>query len=204
MAIARVTDHVQAGLDLLIQQYRDKPRIAGWLTAYLNRCQELEDAIWSVIVGRLIDAAEGVQLDALGSIVGQVRQGEADELYRIRIRARIAANKSLGTPDDVLNVAIIASNKTPDLVFYTELYPATFHIELFNITAVAAASVIHELIHAAKPPGVGFALLYSSFATSGAFTFSDDDSEQVDAARGFTDNDDPSTAPGGRWIDVIT
>lgn len=203
MPIAHITDHVQAGLDLLIQEHKGKPRLEGLITAYLNRVQELENAIWSVIVGRLIDHAIGVQLDALGKLVGQRRDGTSDEVFRTRIRARIAANRSLGRPGDLIRVALLASALDPSEMFYWELQPATVLVELLELDP-AVAPVVVELLHATKGPGIALQLLFTQHRESESFTFSDEDNGDVfDSARGFATNETPTTAPGGRWIDSL-
>lgn len=199
MPVVHFTDHVTAGLGLLIEQYRNKPRIEGLLASYLNRVQELEDAIWSVIIGRLIDYAVGVQLDALGRLVGQVRNGATDEPFRSRIRARIRANRSLAHPDDIIAVAILATDFAPADVTYTE-YAADFAVDLLSSVAPDVAIAVHELLMLAKPVGVGMLLTYSEYDDSETFTFATGDSPEADTARGFTDDEDPTDAPGGRWI----
>lgn len=203
MPAALVTDHVHAGLSLLLQQYKELPRMEGWATSYLNRVQELEDAIWSVIVGRLIDDAIGVQLDALGRLVGQRRDGVADEPFRMRIRARIRANRSNGHPDDIIAVALLASGVSLDQLTYTDLYPASFRVELFSVTDATLAPVLTELITLAKPVGVGAAVAFSAYPDSETFAFALGDTPTADATRGWASTDDPTVAPGGRWIDSV-
>lgn len=203
MPIARVTDHVRAGLSLLLQQYTGLPRIEGWATSYLNRVQELEDAIWSVIVGRLIDDAVGVQLDVLGRLVGQRRNGVGDEPFRMRVRARIRANRSNGHPDDIIAVALLASGVSLDQLTYTDLYPASFRVELSSVTDATLATVLTELITLAKPVGVGAAVSFSAYPDSETFACAVGDTPTTDAARGWAGTDDPTVAPGGRWIDTI-
>lgn len=98
--------HVEIGLSRLIERWRaDKnPNLAAILTSYLEEGQELENAIWFVIYGRMLDYAEGAQLDMLGRIVGQPRNGLSDDRYRVHVRARIRINRSIGTADDVIEV----------------------------------------------------------------------------------------------------
>lgn len=201
--IAHITDHAQAGVGLLIEQYKGMPRLEGMLRAYLNRVQELEDAIWSVIIGRLVDYAVGIQLDVLGRLVGQVRNGATDEPYRARIRARIAANRSLGTPDDIIRVALLASALDQELVFYSELQPATVHVELLETDPAIAPAVV-ELLRVAKAPGVALQLFFTAANAANSFTFSMTDGHvDFDANSGFGIDEDPTTAPGGLWIDSL-
>lgn len=107
------TNHVERGLKRLLSQYR-RPKIQAWLTAYLNRVQELEDALWEIINGRNLETAEGVQLDLLGTIVGRGRNGLSDTLYRLAIRTQIRINRSQGLSIDLTNVLTLSvSDDTP-------------------------------------------------------------------------------------------
>ena len=103
--LAPIADHVEQGRALLLEQYRGKPRLDALLAAYTRQVQKLEDAIWSVILGRMLENAAGVQLDKIGKIVGQKRLGEPDVRYRMLIQVRIAINRSSGYPDEIINVA---------------------------------------------------------------------------------------------------
>lgn len=203
MPIARVTDHVTAGLALLTQQYQDKPRLAGLVTSYLNRVQELEDAIWSSLIGRLIDNAVGVQLDTLGRIVGQPRSGAMDEPYRARIRARIRANRSNGRPDDILSISITCTGLAPEDVTLAERGYASYTVSLAAAVDYDVAAVLRDLLELASPLGVAFALKFSDYDSGETFAFASGDSPTTNAARGFAATDSPTTAPGGRWIDVL-
>lgn len=98
--------HVEAGLSRLIERWKadTRPNMGKLLAPLLEECQELENAIWSVIYGRTIDYAEGEQLDMLGRIVGQPRNGLDDDAYRAHVNARIRINRSFGTSNDVIAV----------------------------------------------------------------------------------------------------
>src|SRR5688572_13994483 len=104
MALTKIADHVEQGLRLLLDQYKDKPRLTALLSSYLNRVQELEDAAWDVRIKRFVDDAVGAQLDGIGRIVGELRQGRDDVTYRLFILARIRVNLSFGHADDVIDV----------------------------------------------------------------------------------------------------
>lgn len=103
----RETEHVARGLARLIEQFKNKPRIEALLTSYLDEVQLLSDAIWSVIVGRLIDQAVGYQLTVLSRLVGESVRLEDDDRQRVLVRARIAVNSSRGRGNDILNVATL-------------------------------------------------------------------------------------------------
>lgn len=88
----------------LVPELWGKPRIAALLQSWTDEVQELEDAIFGVILSRLLDNATGAQLAALGSIVGQKDFGWDENSYRSAIRARIRANRSDGLMNDVIDV----------------------------------------------------------------------------------------------------
>ena len=201
--IAPIVDHVPVGLDLLIEQYKGRPRIEGLLSSWLNRIQELEDAIWTVIDGRIIDTAVGVQLDTLGKLVGQLRGSETDEAYRAFIRARIRANRSLGHPGDLIAVTMLATGFSASGVAFTEL-PATTLIDLLTPTTDAVAAAVRALLAHAKPLGTALALGYSGYPEADTFAFADGDTVVTDTARGFAPNEDPNTTvSGGRVIESL-
>lgn len=101
----QITDHGARALARLKHQFKDKPKIESFLNALTAQGQELETALFALLTERGIDDAVGVQLDALGDIVGQPRNGLDDDDYRRFVRARIATNKSRGTVAEILKVA---------------------------------------------------------------------------------------------------
>lgn len=197
MAYEHMDDHVEAGLALLIDHYKEKPVLEAYIRSFLSRIQELEDAIRDVIVGRLLDTATGAQLDILGAIVGQSRTSEDDDLFRARIRTRILANRSRGNPIDIIAVARSALGS--DDLTYTELYPATVLVETIEAVSSASAAVIAEFLRAAKSAGTRITYHYSSDDGEDTFAFSSSDDPEPDTSRGFG-GDDPTTGNGGRWI----
>ena len=87
--IERVEDHCADGLELLLSQFQNKPRLAGVLCALLESVQEAEDAAWQLLTERDLDSAVGAQLDQLGRLVGEERQGRTDDQYRPFVRGSL-------------------------------------------------------------------------------------------------------------------
>lgn len=191
-----ITDHVAQGLSRLIEQYKGKPRIQGFLESWLEEVQELSDAAWAVILSRLVDHATGHHLRVLGKIAGQPWREESDERFRVLVRARIAANISSGTVDDLLRVAsLVLGAATFEL---TELFPATVIVDVSS--PIDFADLAFELLRDAKAGGVAFSLhWFDGHEADAAFTWADGDEFQEDADRGFG-GDDPEVGPGGMWI----
>lgn len=108
----RITDHVAAALARLAQQLKDKPNIEAIFTALLGPTQSIEDVLYQLLTERTIDTAVGAQLDALGTLVGQPRNGMVDEDYRRLVRARIARNNSDGLVEDLIVVTRLIIDNT--------------------------------------------------------------------------------------------
>lgn len=74
--------------------------------------QSLESALQQLLTERSIDTAVGEQLNVIGRIVGQTRNGLDDDTFRRYCRARISTNKSTGVVEDLITVT--------DLIVYDD------------------------------------------------------------------------------------
>ena len=150
-----VRTHTPLALSRLIERWKaeNNPQLANLLSSYTDEIQELENAIWDVIVGRLTDYAVGEQLNVLGRIVGQKRESLGDAAYRAHIKARIRINQSFGQPRDV--IAVIKLVDTVD--FHLVEYPNA-HFYVWFDEPPTNASIGHELpslIRQTRAAGVG-------------------------------------------------
>lgn len=118
-----IKNHTAIANDRYTQVFKDKPNIAGMTTAFVNQIQKLENVFQDLGFFRFIYTASGEQLDGLGSIVGEQRQGRNDFDYRIAIITRIAINTSDGTPEEFIAILNLVTGSTQ--VFYYEIKPAS-------------------------------------------------------------------------------
>lgn len=88
----------------LYTQFRGKVTWEGFVELLADQAQDLEDSAQTLFGVYDIDNSDGVQLDTIGRIVGQARVAATDALYRIYLKARILANKSTGTSEEVYAV----------------------------------------------------------------------------------------------------
>lgn len=154
--LEKIDDHVEQGLDRLIDQYKRKPIFEAWARSYLRGVQRLEDAIWDVIFARMLDRAVGVQLATLGKIVGQPNSGDwDDETYRKFIKVRIRINRSKGNTKDVLEVLNLIT-ATP--LLFREFKYACLFIELQEVP-VEDAVLVYALLKDTKAAGVKLTLI---------------------------------------------
>jgi len=154
--------HVAKGLALLTEQFKGKPVIEALLSAPLGRVQRLEDEIWVALWGWVLDYAEGQQLDDLGVIVGQPREGRSDEDYKFAIRVRIRVNRSQGKAEDVIQVARLLSSVST----YVEYFPLGWEVSIYNI--LNSGDVIRLLTETKAASSYGV-LLTSTWAEEDVF-----------------------------------
>ena len=115
--------------DKIIAQFKNKPNIAAILGALLDQVQDLEDAFFQVLIDTRLGQSVGEQLDGLGQIVGEERQGRSDIDYALAISVRILLNISSATLEEIL--AIVVSMVGPTFVVTTsESFPAEFDITI--------------------------------------------------------------------------
>lgn len=101
--ISRVTDHADRAVARLPAQFRENPDVVGLVRALCLRAQELEDALWALATERFLRGS-GAQLDQVGALLTEPREGATDEAYRLRLTARARALRSSGTIPDLLAV----------------------------------------------------------------------------------------------------
>jgi hypothetical protein len=182
------------GVELLISQFRDKPRIGAFLRGLLAAVQDLEDATWSVLIGIWLDTAEGVTLDELGVIVNLPRAGWGDDTYRLYLKAQVLVLRSDGSWPALVAI-LSAIGITLSVTSIDEPGMAEMRVTLGELLdGDVLPADVNALLVAAKPGGVRFRLEYPTAALTDAFTFASGDVDETDAARGFAD--DGETAGG--------
>lgn len=157
---------------------------APWAVSLANAVGAQQDAIqaaqvallslWSIdpITSDTSSAAygvgRGVQLDRIGRLVGQPRSGADDESYRFYLRARIAANRSNGTVNDLIRVfkAMLGATEIP---LYTPGGTASFIMQLSTPMTDAVAEIALYFLRYAKMAGVRALLETQEFPDSEMF-----------------------------------
>jgi len=193
MGLTEKTTHDAEALATFLEQFKGQAILSALLSSYVAQVQELEAVFFDVLASRTIDAAEGDQLDLLGALVGQPREGRSDSDYRIWIKARIRVNLSSGTSNDILATidAILSSTGRAEI---TETPPAAMLVTVSDALGGTPADVA-ELISQARGAGIDCNLVYTLLADSATFTFSSGDTEEASVAQGWAD--DGQTIGGG-------
>jgi hypothetical protein len=155
--IGAITLHRPLALSRLLAQYRELANIPALTGILATEVQELENAIIEVIVSRHILYANDAQLDLLGAIVGERRDGKGNALYRKFIQARVLINRSYGRVKDILAVLLAVDDSVPT---FSEL--GTAFIRVTYSIPVASAEVrraIPDLVRQARAAGVGASVI---------------------------------------------
>ncbi len=198
--LSQNTEHKVQGAARRIIQYISKPRFAELLCIFMAQIQDAEDAGFQLATERTVDTAVGVQLDGLGDIVGQTRQGLSDDDYRPLIRARIRANNSEGTAPNIIDVAVAAlNNPGAGKVLYDIKPPAGYLLKIVD-ELLFDEHILNDLIQDATSAGVRGVLIVPISDVTTLKTFGRvSDFPEFDGSIGF----DSATTPGtgkGRFV----
>ena len=204
--ISKYSNYTADGLDKLLIYLKGKPNLEALLSVYLDKYQAIENLLYFYLEGQTsVDDADGVFLDAKGAKVGQDRNGMADALYRLYIKARILVNSSNGTANELIAIIRTLEDNAAAAIEYTEYYPKTALIRINN-RALAEYEVYYGLLNAAKPAGTRLHLLYAPTESNddNLFTFGDSTAPSTSATQGFNDfPGGPSDPTGGKLLGVF-
>lgn len=163
----------------LVQQYKT-PKTEALIAALATPAQDLEDALIQVYTMRWIATAVGAQLDVLGEIVGQSRQGFLDDAYRLFIQSRVLVNRASGCPEELYAIfaPLLPAGATQALTY---LGTASFLLTLGGAAVLdSLAAILAQLLRSARAAGVGGQLVWSHLAPSATFTLDGTSSQALD------------------------
>jgi len=167
VTIAKITDHADGALSLLLSQFAPAERLRALVAIFAADVQRLENVAWDVLTMRRVDTAERDALARIGAMCLIERlDSDTDAEYRDMIRTSVTAWRSHGTPEDVLATASAAVGET---VQYIQSGAAT--VVLCYATAAgpdeSQIARIVSLINRAVPSGVAWRLYEASSQTTG-------------------------------------
>jgi hypothetical protein len=171
MSLIKITDHVQQAQDRLVEQYKESVNLNNLIEAVVLPIQDIENQTDELYRLRLISTAYGVQLDKIGTIIGEARFGRNDSDYRSAIITRININVSGGEPESIISA--IRQIIGPFTIEYIDIFPAYFQIFMQTVNFVPN---VLELIEPLNPAGVGSCILLQG-GNESPFVFSELSSE---------------------------
>lgn len=170
MTLTKKTDHVDEALAHLLEQFKGAPKLHALLTSFVNQVQDLENVWFELLLDRWIESAEGVQLDGLGDIVGEAREGRVDADYREALEGRIVLNLGSGQPEVIIRLLNCANcNGGAELIEY---FPASFDVRMRHaVMDIDAAERLAALIQSGKAAGVKAHLIFAFSPEAELFRF---------------------------------
>lgn len=168
LPFAKRSDVEASGLDRLIDEYRNAPDrfpvLYGLLRAYLRAAQRVEDGTYSVLASRYPSQLSGygpianAQLDVLGTLVGELRNGRSDDAYLLGIKIRIKINTSRGLRADLFEIVRLITDAP---FIYTDGGELAFQFDMSDLSEEQIAAIYSALVEA-RPAGYRAHLTYSS------------------------------------------
>lgn len=197
--VTQITDHTTRALARFAFQYRNKPLLSSLVTVFATQIQELETALFGVLLGYRIDQAVGEQLDVIGRVIGQARESATDAEYRLRLAARIRANLSTGSAEDIYTVfGILLPTHTLEL---TPRYPASFVLDVIEAIDASLVALYSAFLRDTRAGGIGGQGIYALSAPAVMLTLDDAAAPVPDAALGLDDAGAPGA--GGHLAGVF-
>lgn len=201
--VIEITDVIDQGLQRLVPEYQETPRWQAWIASTLASCQELESAAFDLWIGVLnLDEAVGSQLDLLGRIVREDRDGRADDAYRLALRVRVLVNRSQGRIEELIRIVRLFERMDDEPAAYVriqDLQPARMEIRIVA-TLTNTAAEIRKRVLLAKAGGVAVQLIFAPAAAAFRFCRAADYPEGS-ADEGFTNI--PADVVGGAFAHVL-
>ncbi len=167
MSLIKINSHVKDAQSRLIEQYKESSKFNALIESIILPIQEIENQIDAVYKQRSINTAEGLQLNGIGSIVGESRLDRTDSLYRAAILAQIEINTSGGQPESIINA--VRQILKPIVIDYVDIYPAYFQLFIQTNNFI---SNLPSIFRSLSPTGVGNGILLSGSEES-SFVFSE-------------------------------
>lgn len=163
MTFTKSTTRVSDAQDLWTYQLKGKATIDALTSLFATESQAWEEVADDILLARAIDTAVGDQLDDLGLIVGQLREGRTDDRYRVWIRARIAANRSSGSPVDMYKVASLIFGQ--DATLLLQQLPVGHALQVEEYFAINVYDV-QRILQQTSPVAVPFFYWYAPETTT--------------------------------------
>jgi hypothetical protein len=122
--VVKIPDY-KYNLDLIISQYLTADNLRGIISAADDAANDIETALFEIRDNFYLSTAVGVQLDVLGIIFGEEREGRIDEIYRQAIAQKAVLSYS-GEPEAIIE--ILKSTYEATTVTYRPGYPGKYYI----------------------------------------------------------------------------
>ena len=189
-----IKSYCASASELLLWQFRDKPKIRALLCSLVAPYDRMEAALWGILTRVLpLDQAEGANLDLWGRVLNAPRRGLDDDKYRVRLRVRMLALRSNGRTEEIYAILRMALGQGADVKVY-DAPPATVVVEVGEPLS-ADAWIYSDILTAVKGGGVRLVFITNVSDDTNVFTFDDGSGADGDLY-GFGSINDPDA--GGK------
>ena len=176
-------DHAATAAEVLLWQYWPADRVNAVLEVFMDDLQSIEDLQFQVLSETGIFTAIGTQLDTIGDIVLQDRQGLLDPAYRVFLLGRIYVNRADGQLPQYSEILVITGHE--ETIHIDEHWPAALRV---SATSVVYPAVVENLIRDMKGGGIALLFVYSEHPDAETFQCSAVlGTDDTDAATGLGD-----------------
>lgn len=174
-----LTDYAARAVNRLAFQFKQSPLLKGMVTAIADEAQELENALYGLLVTRDVNNANDKALDNLGSLVGAPQRGAKNNTqYRNRVKVQVKANKSHGLDATIYEIAklmVTAWNVAGQPRIYEDAHRGYYLRSDKDVAGVV--SDLDEVLELARllpevnPAGVRAIVIHQSVEDADAFCF---------------------------------
>ena len=149
--IEKITNYSAKLKERMLGQWRNAPNSNIVLEAIADEMQELENAIYDVLLYRNIQNGTYKILDLFGTVLDETRPlNMSDDDYKKILLAKIIVNRSEGKRSDIIN---ILKTLGATGIFAQDLYPATMQINYTGIDdTFLTVSEVKELLEKGTHP----------------------------------------------------
>lgn len=151
-----ILDHAARAFGRLGQEFQEMPDWRPLANVVAKQIQDLEDVFWDLLTKRWLDG-EGAQLDQLGNLLSEPREGFADDQYLERLKAKILILRSSGSAPHILK---IFKRLLPDnTIRFTQIGGAGFILDVGTIDP-AFAGIYSRFARQAASAGINAQLIF--------------------------------------------
>ena len=153
MTLLKKTTHAADAPLLFVAQFQPSPNLVALIQLMVDQVQEIEDAQFEILteVSNIL-VAVGEQLDNLGRILNDQRNGRTDVDYRLGLLARINLNLSSGTGEDLISLVLNVTG--PNTVELVEDFPAHFDVIIQDPVPAETGTLASIFVQSGKAAGV--------------------------------------------------
>lgn len=157
MALSHETDHASAAAARGVQRLKSNDAWLAFIALFVKPVQTLEDALWQLWTTQWLNGSN-YQLEQVGELLDETRDGDNDLVYLARLRAKIRVLRSSGGPLDLLKIfkLLVPSNT----IYFSLLGGAAYILEL-GVVDSQYAPVFRHFASLATAAGVGYNVHYS-------------------------------------------